>query len=199
MTKQGIILVTEDALSDAVGKKMVTSVCNNLIVDRSIVTAGAGNMKKRIGNFIEASHAIPFLVITDLDNKPCPISLVREWVPRAAPQHFSLRVAVHEIESWLLADKTSIAEFLGIHPKHIPNSPDEVVDPKAALVNAARRARREIREGIVPRRPTISIGPGYNALLGQYVAERWCAHAARKVSKSLNSALTRLTTIDSIT
>ncbi|MEI6449145.1 MAG: hypothetical protein WCP98_04245, partial [Actinomycetes bacterium] len=58
----------------------------------------------------------PWIVIVDLDSEAdCAPQLVSDWLPESADL-MHLRVAVHAVESWLLADAQRISkrEFLGV-------------------------------------------------------------------------------------
>ena len=110
-----------------------------------------------------------------------------------------MRVAVMEIEAWVIADRQSFAEWLGIATNVVPRNPDDVPDPKQELVDLARRSRkRELREALVRNLPDglFRPGPGYNAYLGSFVAQLWKPETARVNSPSLNRAIRRITEID---
>ena len=85
------------------------------------------------------------------------------------------RVAVREVEAWLLADKVNLAGFLHVPERFFPGAPDEIADPKAALLNLARRSRlSDIKGSLLPKRgSTAHVGPGYNECLGGFVRNRW--------------------------
>jgi hypothetical protein len=97
------------------------------------------------------------------------------------------RIAVREIESWLLADRTGFASFLNIKKQLIPLNPDGIRDPKRLLINLAKRShRRLIRNAIVPTPGnTARIGPDYNGQLSYFVTNIWNIEEALKNSDSL--------------
>jgi hypothetical protein len=97
------------------------------------------------------------------------------------------RVAVHEVEAWLLADRQQMARFLGVNPAKIPQTPDSLGDPKRTLVNLARDSpRRDLREDMVPR-PNSGRweGPAYASRLIEFVHRFWRPSAAESRSESL--------------
>lgn len=104
------------------------------------------------------------------------------------------RVAVREVEAWLLADKVNLAGFLHVPERFFPGAPDEIADPKAALLNLARRSRlSDIKGSLLPKRgSTAHVGPGYNECLGGFVRNRWDVRAAAGGSPSLARAMHRL-------
>ena len=79
------------------------------------------------------------MVLTDLDDGPCPSDLIGGWLTSPRHPNLILRVAVREVEAWLLADAGNLAKFLGIDEARIPAIPEEIRDPKAMLVELARQ------------------------------------------------------------
>ncbi len=62
-------------------------------------------------------------------------------MPDPAP-YMCFRVAVREVEAWLLADREQIARFLSIARSRVPQSPETLDNPKQRLVELARHSRR---------------------------------------------------------
>jgi len=109
-----INLATEDELSEAVLSRLLSD-ARRFAIGRRYRRGGNGYLKSTIAGWNRAATGIPFLVLTDLDTHHCPSELIASWL--AAPQHPNLvfRIAVREVESWLLADRTNFAE-LPWHP-----------------------------------------------------------------------------------
>ena len=85
-----------------------------------------------------------------------------------------IRVAVLEIEAWIMADRTGIAGWLGVTANTVPRNPELLTDPKRTLVQLASRSRnRSLREAIAPVRVTGThrTGPNYNETVGEFVAQ----------------------------
>ena len=133
------------------------------------------------------------MVLTDLDRYPCPSALIGEWAPHRNA-NLLLRVAVREVESWILADPRNLSAFLRVKPGIIPPQADSLPDPKASLVAAADRSRsREIRLRVVPKRgSTAKQGPDYNACLAEFVYATWDIESAAVSSPSLARTMARL-------
>jgi hypothetical protein len=155
---------------------------------------GKDYLKKQAKSYNAAAKFLPWLILADLDDPTkCPGALAEEWLPnRERLLVFSL--AVVEMESWILADRESTAEFLGVSKDKIPLAPDDIADPKQFLINLARKSRkRDIREGLVPREGSgASVGPTYVADIREYGLNDWHPEVAAASSPSLHRCLDRL-------
>lgn len=153
---------------------------------------GRSKIYDLVPKLIEASERQQWFVLVDLDDDVCAPELTNEWEVLDTPLIF--RVAVREIESWLMADAENFARFLGVSKSRIPLNPELVANPKEEVVQLARRSRlREIREGLVPRAGSgRKRGPLYTPILSAFVTEIWDPEAARTQSNSLDRCLIRL-------
>lgn len=155
---------------------------------------GKQYLRQRITGYAAAAAQSPWLVLIDLDHEAsCGAALVATWLPNP-PRRLRIRVAVHEVEAWLLADRRALARFLSISRDLVPRAPDVIDDPKAALVGLARRSRsRTVREGMAPRPNSgRTIGPLYVAELSRFVREYWDVDSAADASDSLMRCLRSL-------
>lgn len=154
-------------------------------------------LRRKLPEFRRAALHFPVLVLTDLDRGPCAADLVADWLGRAPrPRQLALRVAVREIEAWLLADRVGLASFLGVSQSKIPPDPEGLPDPKGYLLNLAKAARREIRHDLCPARGSRSKqGLGYNTRMRRFVESSWSPDEASLVSDSLARARRRIAEI----
>ncbi|MGH8244991.1 MAG: hypothetical protein ACREUU_01005, partial [Gammaproteobacteria bacterium] len=106
-----------------------------------IARGGSGYLRKTIRGWNRAAQGVPFVVLTDLDQHECPAALLGAWLPEPRHANLVFRIAVREVEAWLLADVENLASFLKVRSSAIPRNPDAVLDPKGALIGAARRSR----------------------------------------------------------
>ena len=103
------------------------------------ISHGYGNIKKKVQSFLEMAKQSYVLLVTDLDTADCPPSLIRNWLgkdPQEAldlPSRLLFRVAVREVEAWLLADRDGLARFLGISVANFFLDPEALSDPKQHL------------------------------------------------------------------
>lgn len=155
---------------------------------------GKANLLQRLNGYNAAARFTPWLVLMDLDqDADCAPPFRAAHLPDSA-EAMCFRVVVHEIEGWLMADREAMAHFLSVPVARLPHAPDEVLDPKQRLVDAARHARRrEIREGLVPRPGSgRAVGPLYTSLLIQYAQTQWRPEVAERQSDSLRRCRVRL-------
>lgn len=195
-----IRMAVEDALSEAVLRRALAFRSVKYDVGAVYGRTGFGYLKKQAGAFNNAAKACPFLLLTDLDQHNCPPELVNTWLS-GKPKHdsFLFRVAVREVESWLLGDMVHLTSFLHVKSAHAIRVPETLPDPKQALLKLALRSRvRQMREALVwhdERSGKLFQGPDYNGTLAHFVENQWHIPTARKVCPSLDrlfAALHRL-------
>ena len=189
-----IDLATEDALSEAVALRLIAEL-PGLTPGMRLRRSGNGYLRSRMRSFCEMARNRPILVVTDLDTLSCPMQLRAMWLRGLRhPSSLLLRVAVREVESWLMADHESIAGLLGRNAAtRLPSNPDSVGDPKALLLRIARYAPRGVRFDLCPADGAAARqGLGYNARLCAFVASEWDPSRAASRSESLRRARDRL-------
>lgn len=188
-----ILVVGEDPLTCALGEQLVTELLPSWIMPLAAINKkGVTKLIPEFPRFIEQAKFQPVLCIADTDGK-CVKELLAKWLPKALPHNFCLRLAVAEAESWLIADRKSIAEYFGILEKHISKAPDEEVDPKRHLLNLARKSKnRDLRLEMVSQTDHSKQGTGYNPRLRDFVKKHWSAQRAAENSPSLARALLRI-------
>ncbi len=191
MTDIPINLAVEDDLSEAVLREILKQSQRPFSIGTCLKRRGYGYLKKILPGINHAAKGSPYLVLTDLDKNECPLALLGEWL--SSPKHPNLifRVAVVEVEAWLLAHREAFAEFLGISVGLIPDDVDSVPDPKQLLLDLTKKSRkRYLRDAIVPtKNSTAKIGKDYNGQLIQFVNQSWNAEIAKTHSRSLNRAV----------
>jgi hypothetical protein len=152
---------------------------------------GKAFLRQRIAGYNHAARRMPWIVLIDLDrDHDCAPPLCVAWLPDPAPQ-LCFRVAVREVESWLLADGERLASFLGVARRRLPQDPERLGNPKTTMVELAGASRRrDIREDMVPRpgsgRP---VGPAYSSRLVEFVSAHWRPDVAAGQADSLRRAM----------
>jgi hypothetical protein len=183
----------------------VEGLIDEAVVKRLIREAGAtvgpiyGKQGKRslragINGYNNAGRYRPWMVLVDLDqDADCAPSLCRAWISKKSPK-LCFRVAVREVEAWLLSDRESIARFLSVPISRVPIHPESEIDPKQTMVNLATLSkRRDIREDMFPRPGSSrSVGPAYTSRLVEFVQSpesHWRPNHAARHSESLRRCM----------
>lgn len=152
---------------------------------------GKAYVGARMGGYCQAARRAPWLVLIDLDDDAdCPVPILDKWVPTKA-RYLCFRVAVREIESWLLADADALAAYLNVRRERIPAVPDRLANPKNAMISLARHSRnRRIRRDMVPLAGVGGrTGLRYAARMAEYVQGAWRPEVAALRSESLRRAM----------
>ena len=180
----------------------VEGIVDEVVVRKLIVQAGGrpgtvygkigkSFLRKQIHGYNNAARYSPWVVLVDLDrDAECAPPFCEEWVPDPA-HHLCFRVAVREVEAWLMADGETLASFLSVARGRLAADPEKLLEPKTEMVNLARHSRRrEIRQDMVPReRSGRQVGPAYASRLMEYVETRWRPEVAAQGAESLRRAI----------
>jgi hypothetical protein len=145
--------------------------------------AGKERIVSNLDKYNNAAALMPVIVLLDLDNETCAPTYVDALLPARSLQ-LCMRVAVREIEAWLLADRDGIAQHLAVSRDLVPRDPESEQDPKRLVVNLAKRSRtRWIREEVAPR-------PGAKRLVGAAYVEHLLAfvHTKWDIDQSIANA-----------
>lgn len=194
-----LYLAVEDELSDWVLRRVLSGRPRSYAIGAVFGRQGFGYLKRQATAFNNGARGCPFLVLTDLDRCPCPPQLLAEWLSVPKHSHLLLRVAVREVESWLLADDEGVRRYLGLRRAFTCADPEGLDDPKTTLLNLAESSpRRALREALVARDEgsgRLRQGPDYNGALARFVSEKWNLEQASSRCRSLGrmqAALARL-------
>jgi hypothetical protein len=155
---------------------------------------GKSHLKQRLAGYNRAARLSPWIVLMDLNHDAdCAPPLRVKCLPNPAC-YMCFRIAVRAIESWLLADHKTLAQFLSVAASSIPSFPETLNDPKHSMVELAKRSRRrEIREGMVPRPESgRRVGPTYTSQLIEFAQTQWRPDIAAHRSDSLRRCRKRI-------
>jgi hypothetical protein len=193
MTEWPVTIAAEGILDLAVLRRLARDA--SLSPDKQYGAHGKAGINKRIVAYNAAARHAPWIVMRDLDRDAvCPGELVGRLLPSPA-QLMVFRLAVREVEAWLMADTERFAAAFKVATGTISKLPEAVERPKAALLDiVAKSSNRDIRSAMVlrPAGGTLASGPEYNALLEAFVAGDWQPTAAAARAPSLAKARRRI-------
>ena len=189
---QAICVATEGLIDTAV----VRRICRESELEIAAVHGenGKDRLDGALAGYNAAARHGTWLVLRDLDtDADCAPSLRTRLLAAPAPG-MVFRIAVREIETWLMADPHSFAQYFSIPASRVAAAPESIHRPKEYLVNLARRSRsRTIRDDVVPREGSKArVGPGYAGRMIEFASTVWSPHEASARSDSLKRCLDRL-------
>jgi hypothetical protein len=187
-----INIACEDPLSEAVALKLLEGSKNEFIVGAVYRKNGKTYLNQRVKGFNKASKGMPYFFLVDLDNDGCAPALINSWMgDQTKNQNFIFRIAVEEIEAWILADIENFSSFVGINKDLIPQDSDAIHNPKEFLVKVVKSSsKRDIKTSIIPKNnSTAKVGPNYNGKLIEFINTRWSVAEAQLRSKSLEKTI----------
>jgi hypothetical protein len=152
---------------------------------------GKQDLREKINGYNNAARHAPWMVLVDLDSDAdCAQILRQDWLPMPA-QRLCFRVAVRQVEAWLMADAETLAAYLVVARRRIPADPEAIPNAKAEMINLARASRRrEIRADMVPREGSgRAVGPAYTSRLMEYTERHWRPEVAAQRADSLRRAI----------
>lgn len=186
---RAVLVATEGLIDTAV----VRRICQEIGLEIAAVygESGKDRLDGALAGYNAAARHATWLVLRDLDTDADCAQSLREQLLAAPAPGMVFRIAVREIEAWLIADQHSFARYFSVPPVRIPNDPESIHRPKEYLVNLVRRSRsRTIRDDVVPREGSKArVGPGYAGRMIEYASTVWSPHEASVRSDSLKRCL----------
>jgi hypothetical protein len=152
---------------------------------------GKPALRQNINGYNKAARHTPWVVLVDLNSDAdCAPTLRQDWLPAPAPR-LCFRVAIRQVEAWLMADAETLATYLSVRRHTIPADPEALLNAKAEMVNIARRSRcSAIRQDMVPRQGSArAVGPAYSSRLIEYAERHWRPEVAAQRADSLRRAI----------
>lgn len=156
----------------------------------AIDCAGKPSLDAEFESYNRAAKGSPWFVLRDLDHDATCAAEYLEDQECAPSAWMCFRLAVRELESWLLADAEAIAQFFHVPLGRVPVAPDDEDDPTRALVNLVRHSTKaRIRRAMIPR-PGVSttVGRDYEGMIIEFGRDHWSLARAAKSSGSLRRA-----------
>jgi hypothetical protein len=187
-----IAIATEDQLSEAIALRLIAEIPTPHFIQFKLGRKGNGYLSSKMDSWCQMAQHQVMLVLTDLDRANCLVEFRDQWLDAAPPQNLLLRIAVREVESWVLADHIAMRVLIGAKGV-LPAAPDELADPKQSLLKLAKSAPKQIRADLLKTIDgNLAQGLGYNARLTAWVNSEWSPERAAERSPSLARARLRL-------
>ena len=188
-----IAIATEDQLSEAIILRLIAEIQAPHLITHKLRKGGFGYLRSKMDSWRQMADHQVMVVLTDLDRTNCLLEFRAEWMAdKPQPKNLLFRVAVREIESWVLADHVAMRELIG-NRGTLPITPDELADPKRVLLNLAKGASKSVKSDLIKIVDgELKQGLGYNARLTEWVSSDWNPQRAAERSPSLARARNRL-------
>lgn len=164
--------------------------------EEAFVAGGKSRLDSRIPLLNQSGARLNWLILRDLDHdSPCASQLIHHLLQKRAPApRVAVRIPIRAVESWILADLDRFAQEFFVSRRHVPANPDDLDDPKRALVDCCRRSRHsEIRTAMAPRAGGgRKVGPEYAHRISSFTRRLWHPEDAAKNSPSLRRTIAAL-------
>lgn len=190
-----VFVATEDRVSEAVTTRLIKETKMRNYEAIPIGRKGNQFLKQKLASLAHTAGKFPVCFVTDLDATPCAPGLINAWTRDIMlPDRFLFRVAVREIEAWLLADRDGFAEFSGVPMAKLPSDVEALDDPKDTLLRLVRAYGTPSlkRDLLPPKNAKARVGLGYNARLTAFAEDQWNPETAAECADSLARARVRI-------
>lgn len=188
------INVVVEGLSDKAVANQILIETRKDFVPLFHIKGGKSNIVKKFAAYNYSARTQYWFVLMDIDNpKKCPSAVIQEMASELNPG-MCFRLAIPQIESWLIADRRGLSKFLGISVDLITTYPDQLPNAKTEMVNLAYKStKRLIRNDMVlETKNSIEPGLGYSLRLSEFASKHWNVHEASLNSPSLAKCINAL-------
>jgi len=188
-----IALATEDELSEAIALRLISEVQLPHEITHKLGRRGFGYLRSKMDSWRQMAEHQVMMVLTDLDRANCLVEFRDQWLAdRLMPAGLVFRIAVREVESWVLADHQAMRELFG-KKCVLPGAPDVLPDPKQTLLGLGKNAPKKVRDDLIKTVDgQLRQGVGYNARLTHWINSEWSPERAAERSPSLARARIRI-------
>jgi hypothetical protein len=178
-------------------KKILGSRSISVAAQGRFSTGGKGKLDAKLDGFNNAAAHAPWLVLRDSDQDygDCPTAARQALLPIGTQNPMMcFRLAVRQLEAWLLADREAFADTFAVRASAIPADVEALPDPKSTLINLCRKSRRSsVRKGMAPPARSLGrVGPEYVTLIQNYARDAWRPEIAAATAPSLARALRQI-------
>jgi hypothetical protein len=149
--------------------------------------AGKSGVDRQLAGYNGSANGSPWLVLRDLDHDAgCAPAFLAACAFKPS-RWMCFRIAVRELESWILADAEAFSAFYGVPLLALPEDPDGEADPTATIIRLVHKSRdAAVRRAVLPRPGSlVQVGPRYEDMLIEFGKEHWDLSRACNRSDSL--------------
>ena len=126
--------VVVEGLDDQAAARRLCQIAEHNI-SATYIVGGKSNLDRRLFGYNAAGVFSSWFVPRDLDrDATCAPELLTTLLKRVSPG-MNLRIPVHSLEAWLMADDDSIANYLGVSRRSLPRDVESIENPKRVLVS----------------------------------------------------------------
>jgi hypothetical protein len=184
MEKIPINIVCEDDCSEGTISKII-AMRQDFEIDTVYKKRGRNYISENINFFNDSAEGTVYIILADLDFDECAPKLVNDWLNENKHHNLILRIAVPEVESWLIADTQNFSRYFNIPKEEIREDVEDLHDAKEYLFFLIRKyCKKDIQDDILPK-GTSTTGKGYNKRMLKYISSYWKPYNAQKNSDSL--------------
>ena len=186
----------EDDITRAVAKRLICRTIDEKEVNLIELSSRASGHRalQNMPKIVNLGFKAPVITVFDTDNQ-CILEMLKTHAPDGWHSDLcAINLAVDEAESWLLADRKNIADFLSVDISAIPEKRKNDVELSNAIPYktsmyivkeiAPKSSDTSIKTGLYPAN-RFSKPPTYNTTLLPFVMYRWNIDEALINSKSL--------------
>ncbi len=197
-----IDIVGEDSVTQAIIARLVRAIRPDLAIKNRLPARG-GQIRRLAPSYNNLNT--PVFLLTDLDQYPCPPSLLKDWFGEGGIKaHMLFRVAQEEAETWLMADRVGFSNWLNVSTELIPQP--TIIDAEKGIAEiilpikpslflmrsiASQSPNSDLREHLTPKLGAKK-GPGYNVAMLHFIEKIWSFEDASNNSTSLAGTIDRL-------
>jgi hypothetical protein len=144
-----IALATEDELSQAIALRLISELKRPHHVTHILRRNGFGYLKSKMDSWCRMAEHQIMMVLTDLDQANCLVEFRDQWLAeRPLPAGLIFRIAVREVESWVLADHQALRELVG----KVRSDDPYIVGVRVGQFNATTvRLVLDLRQAVKPQ------------------------------------------------
>ena len=191
MEKIPINIVCEDDCSEATIKKII-AMRSDLEIGTIYKKRGRNYIQENINFFNEVAEVTPYIVFSDLDFDTCAPNLIRTWLRKKKHDNLLFRIAVPEVEAWLIADTQNFSRYFEVPKQEIRQDVELLYDAKKYLFHIiGKHCKKDIQNDILPK-GTSTVGKGYNKRMLIYISRYWNPMNAKENSDSLDRCINRV-------